>query len=79
MIRKIETADQTDKERLTDENFEELDMEVLKLKHAVWGLVRRIREITGEVGQFPEEQSELPVVPTLKDLEERVKKLEAGK
>ena len=76
MIRKIETADQVDKERLTDENFEELDMEVLKLKHAVLGLVRRIREITGEVGQFPEEQSELPVVPTLKGLEERVKKLE---
>ena len=76
MIRKIETADQVDKERLTDENFEELDIEVLKLKHAVWGLVRRIREITGEVGQFPEEQGELPVVPTLKGLEERVKKLE---
>ena len=79
MIRKIETADQVDKERLTDENFEELDIEVLQLKHAIWGLVRRIREITGEVGQFPEEQSELPVVPTLRDLEERVKKLEAGK
>jgi len=76
MIRKIETADQVDKERLTDENFEELDIEVLQLKHAVLGLVRRIREITGEVGQFPEEQSELPVVPTLKGLEERVKKLE---
>jgi len=46
------------------------------MKHVVLGLVRRIREITGEVGQFPEEQSELPVVPTLKGLEERVKKLE---